>query len=436
MLEQNRNVLVRVMVNESQEVGMKRIILLLLVLCCLISACGKAEAQAPASASAAPAVRAASVSANGPALPLIKASAVIPEVYKDKQLRPVENCGVFHLCADPVEMNQGSHYDAFAVNADGALEQLEETQFNSAYTLDGNRYHLSFDWAEHDGVRTATYVPADMEASMLTLSDQGSKNLFLLRWHIGEDDTVYSYYPVLLDLESGELTDLLANCRLGSLSHICNAAFSPDHSGLLLAREGGAIYYCDLKTSTIYSLDELSGEPVKACTVTGDKIICWSQGSEGSGVLGDYHFWSISLSNFKRQEMPSLQTEGDTGSLRFAHLAGFDSQLRQGSMFSGSHYALCTDGSGQTYVLDMEDWSLRAVDGYTLPASNLSSTGSLDGQRLLLKDTGSNKAAVLDYRDCTMVRLDIQNAERLIWFDSDTVLEQPGDGNFYLYDHK
>ena len=124
---------------------MKKIILLLLVLCCLISACSHAEAQAPASTSAAPVMRAASASANGPALPLIKASAVVPEIYKDKQLRPMENCGVFQLCADPVEMNQGSHYDAFAVNADGALEQLEEAQFNNAYTLDGNRYHLSFD---------------------------------------------------------------------------------------------------------------------------------------------------------------------------------------------------------------------------------------------------------------------------------------------------
>ena len=436
MLEQNRKALVRIMVNESQEVGMKKIILLLLVLCCLVSACGNAEALAPDSTSTAPAVQVTPASTNGPAFPLVKASAVVPELYKGKQLRPVDNCGVFHLCADPVEMNQGSHYDAFAVNADGALEQLEEAQFNNAYTLDGSRYHLNFDWAEHNGIKTATYIPADMEASMLTLSDESSKSLFLLRWLAEEDNTVYSYYPVLLDLESGELTDLLANCRLGSLSHICNAAFSPDHSGLLLAQEGGAIYYCDLKSSTVYSLDELSGEPVKACTVTGDKIICWSQGGEGSGVLGDYHFWSIELSDFKRQEMPSLQTDVDTGSLRFAHLAGFDSQLRQGNMFSGSRYALCTDGSGQTYVLDMEDWSLRAVDGYTLPASNLSSTGSLDGQRLLLKDTGSNKAAVLDYRDCTMVWLDIQSAERLIWFDSDTVLEQPGDGNFYLYDLK
>lgn len=415
---------------------MKKIILLLLALCCLISACGKAEAQAPASASAAPAVRAASVSANGPALPLIKAIAVVPEVYKDKQLRPIENCGVFHLCADPVEMNQGSHYDAYGVTADGSLEQLEEKLFNNAYTLDGSRYHLSFDWAEFDGTKVMTYVPADMEASMLSLSDQGSTSLFLLRWHTGEDDTVYTYYPVLLDLETGELTDFLADCRLGSLSRICNAAFSPNRNGLLLAQEGGAIYYCDLESGTVYSLDELSGQPVKACTLTDDKIICWNQGGEGGGVLGDYSFWSISLADFKRQEMPEPESEPDTSALRFAHLAGFDSQLRQGCMFSGSPYALCTDGSGQTYVLDMEQWQLQAVEGYTLPASNLSCTGSLDGQRLLLKDTGSNRAAVLDYRDCTMVRLDVQSAERLSWFDSDTVLEQPGDGNFYLYDLK
>ena len=68
------------MVNKSQEVGMKKIILLLLTLCCLISACGKAEAQVPASTSAAPTMQAASAKANGPTLPLIKAGAVVPDV--------------------------------------------------------------------------------------------------------------------------------------------------------------------------------------------------------------------------------------------------------------------------------------------------------------------------------------------------------------------
>ena len=422
---------------------MKKIVLLFLVLCCLIGACGTADAPEPTGTAMTSTVSANTASANtasasttAPAFPLLKASAVLPELYKDKKLQPVEGCGVFQLCTDPVEMNQGSHYDAFAVNADGALEQLEEAQFNNAYTLDDSRYHLNFDWAEQAGTKVTTYIPADMEASMLYLSDQGSSSLFLLRWHTGEDDTVYTYYPVLLDLESGELTDFLADCKLGSMNQICNVAFSPDRSGLLLAQEGGALYYCDLTSGTVYSLDELSGQPVKACTLTEDKIICWSPGSEGEGVLGDYCFWCISLADFTRQELPSLPLDFDTDVLRFAHLAGFDSQLRQGKMFAGSPYALCTTGSGQTYVLDMEEWSLRAVEGYTLPAANLSCTGSLDGLRLLLKDTGSNKAAVLDYRDCTMVRLDVQSAEQLLWFDSDTVLEHPGDGNFYLYDLK
>lgn len=412
---------------------MKKSILFLLLLCCLISACGQAE---PPAATGIAAPSPASASIDGLSLPLLKAGAVIPELYKGKALRPAEGCGLFLLCSDPVEMNQGSHYDAFALNTEGSLERLNEQLFNNAYTLAGSRYHLSFDWTACDGVKVATYVPADMPASMLYLSDAGSESLFLLRWRTGQENAVDSYYPVTLDLESGELTDLLAGCRLDSLDRLCNAALTPDRSGILLAQEGGAIYYCDLNSRAVYSLDGLSGEPVKACTLTSDKIICWSQSGEGSGALGDYRFWSICLTDFKRQEMPALQTEVDTTALRFAHLAGFDSQLRQGKMFNGSPYALCTNGSGQTYVLDMETWSLRAVEGYTLPASNLGCTGSLDGQRLLLKDTGSNKAAVLDYRDCTMVRLDIQNAERLLWFDSDTVLEQPGDGSFYLYDLK
>ena len=200
MLEQNRNVLVRVMVNESQEAGMKKLVLLFLVLCCLIGACGTADVPEPTSTAMA---TTASASTTAPAFPLLKASAVLPELYKNKKLQPVEGCGVFQLCTDPVEMNQGSHYDAFAVNADGALEQLEEAQFNNAYTLDGSRYHLNFDWAEQAGTKVTTYIPADMEASMLYLSDQGSSSLFLLRWHTGEDDAVYTYYPVLLDLESG-----------------------------------------------------------------------------------------------------------------------------------------------------------------------------------------------------------------------------------------
>ena len=103
-------------------------------------------------------------------------------------------------------------------------------------------------------------------------------------------------------------------------------------------------------------------------------------------------------------------------------------------MFSGSPYALCTSGDGSVYILDMDNWSLSYLSGYTMPASNLTCSGSLDGQRLLLEDIGNNSAYVIDYSSCTLLRLNVQDAESLSWFDFDTVLEQPGDGNFYLYD--
>ena len=289
---------------------------------------------------------------------------------------------------------------------------------------------------DNGGVKSLTYVSEDTNAEFLSLSDEGSKSLFLLKDHLSSDgSTLYSYYPVLLDLSKEEIKDILSSCGLGNISKICNVALSSDCKGLLLAQDGGALYYCDLSSGTVYSLDELSGEPVKACALTEDRIICWNQSSSlsGMGDVGDYHFWYIDLADFQRKEMPQLQTDGDTGPLRLAHLAGFSSTMYNYKMFSGSAYALYTSGDGRIYVLDMENWRLNAVSGYTMPASNVTCRGSLDGQLLLLEDIGNNSAYVVDYADSLLVRLNIQDAESLSWFDSNTVLEQPGDGNYYLY---
>ena len=81
----------------------------------------------------------------------------------------------------------------------------------------------------------------------------------------------------------------------------------------------------------------------------------------------------------------------------------------------------------------METWRLSAVSGSPRPASNVTCRGSLDGQLLLLEDIGNNSAYVVDYADSLLVRLNIQDGGSLSWFDSNTVLEQPGDGNYYLY---
>lgn len=421
---------------------MKKLILLILALCCLATGCSRVQAEsedpsAPAEiVKAAPAAGIASATAT-PMVPLISSSAVIPEQYQDKAIKALSYCGVFLQCSDPVEMAQGSHYNAYTVDGDGKLKLLENLLFNNAYTIGSGRYHFNFTWVDSGVTKLLTYTPQDSSSSLLYFSDIGSSSLFLLKDFLsGDGSTLFSSYPVLLDFESGELSEPLSGFRLSNISKISNIAISDDGKGILLAQDGGALYYCDISNSLVYSLDELSGEPVKACAMTEGKILCWNQSSSpyGTGNLGDYHFWYIDLNSFQREEMPELQQDYDAGPLRFAHLAGFDANLRSSKMFSGSPYALCTSGDGQIYVLDMAAWTLSPVSGYTMPASNVTCRGSVDGKRLLLEDLGNNSAYVIDYASSLLVRLNVQDAESLSWFDFDTVLEQPGDGNYYLYD--
>ena len=420
---------------------MKKLILLILALCCILSGCSAAEAEPSGSPLPSGLARtgpyAASASTASPlAVPLLNASAVIPETYQEKAISPVSGSGIFLVCTDPVEMEQGSHYDAYIPDENGQLTLLENKLFNNAYTLGSNRYHFNFSWVEYEGSKALNYLSEETNAEFLYFSDIGNKSLFLLKDYLSSDgSTLYSYYPVLLDFSAEETEDILSGCSLGNISNISNAAISSDAKGMLLAQEGGALYYCDITDSTVYSLDEISGEPVKACTLTADKIICWNQSSSMSGMgdVGDYHFWYIDLADYQRKEMPELSTDGDTGPLRIAHLAGFSSTMYNDMMFAGSSYALCTSGDGRVYVLDMENWQLNAISGYTMPASNVTCRGSLDGQRLLLEDIGNSSAYVIDYADSFLVRLNVQDAESLSWFDFDTVLEQPGDGNYYLY---
>jgi hypothetical protein len=416
---------------------MKKLILLILVLCCLFSACGTSDENTIITPQAEEKVAAPSSAVSTAYIPLIKATSVIPESYNNKPLQVMNGCGIFLQNSTLLDFSSYVRYDAYVIGEDSQLSSLNINQFNDAYTLDGSRYRLTFDWADKSGMKIVTSSSDETTATMLLHSDNGNQALFLLPEHLNTDTgVVYSNYPVLLDFDTGELIDFLSGCKLDKINQICNAAFTSDRSGLLLAQDGGALYYCDLESNTVYSLDELSGEPVKSCTVADNKIICWSSsGTEQvSGTLGEYHFWYIDLDSFTRQEMPDLELSSELGPLRFAYLSGFSSARRDNNMYSGSIYALCTGGSGDSYVLDMATWTVTPLSGYILPASNIACVGNPDGKYLLLEDLANSKAYVLDYASCSISQLDISSTDHLNWFDSSSVIEQPGDGNYYVYD--
>jgi hypothetical protein len=415
---------------------MKKLILLILVLCCLFSACGTSDENSIITTQAVEKSVTPTSALPTAYIPLIKASAVISESYNNKPLQVMNGCGIFLQNSTLLDFSAYTRYDAYAIDEENQLSALSVNQFNNAYTVDGSRYRFTFDWTNNSGLKVLTSASDETTATMLLHSDYGTQALFFLPEHLDTDSgLVYSNYPVLLDFDTGELVDFLSGCKLDKLTGICNAAFTSDRSGLLLAQDGGALYYCDLTSKTVYSLDELSGEPVKACTTSDNKIICWSSSNtqQLSGTLGDYHFWYIDLDSFTRQEMPELELSSELGPLRFAYISGFSSTRRDNNMYSGSTYALCTGGSGDSYVLDMASWTITPLSGYILPASNIACVGSPDGNYLLLEDLANTKAYVLDYAICSISQLDISSTNHLNWFDSISVIEQPGDGNYYVY---
>lgn len=367
-------------------------------------------------------------------LDVISPSYSIDKLYRNRELRPVYGLGLFKLCTDGVEDPALSHYDAYRLSKEGQLLRMDDQIYNSSYTIDDLRYRITFDWTEHEGQHVLTYVDPLSDGKPIALSDNGSKMLFMIKDHHDGTQASYSQYPVLLDLSTGELKDLLEKVNSSALSKISNVALSADGNSLLLAQDGGALYFLDVEKGSIYSLDELSSEPVKGCALAGGQLICWNQSKdESNGTVGDHKFWYIDLKDMKRHEMPKLETFTDISTLRFAHLAGFDSQAKLPFMFPGSSYALCTQGNGQTFVLDLYNWQLKPVLGYTLPASNVTCTGSFDGQRLLIQDLDRESAVVLSYSDMKLVRLKASDVSSIRWFDPDSLIQLNDEGKFDIF---
>jgi len=68
--------------------------------------------------------------------------------------------GIFRICADQVEMNQGSHYDA-VLAAEQGMVTLPRSFFRKTITVFGQPVTVEFEYALHNGNVIITYVSAD-----------------------------------------------------------------------------------------------------------------------------------------------------------------------------------------------------------------------------------------------------------------------------------
>ena len=296
--------------------------------------------------------------------------------------------GVYTICTDEIELNQGSHYDAY-YEKDGEFIKLEEHTFSGECTVLGNTFSISFDWVEHNDQVVLTYI-GENENYRIPANPGPKENMLveLLCYQTTETgEASGTVYPVLLDLTTGELKDVLSGTGAEELENLGNQAVSEDDSRMLLAQSDGTLYYVDLTAKQLYSVEELSGERADACSLIGNTLSCWVLEEEG------YRAWAIDLETFERRELFSQIPNAMGGSGEEAgivYLSGFDTIVHWGTMFTGSCFALEKDTSGAVTVIDLATGEKIPVEGIKWPAQRYTDVlweSSPDGKRLLLCGT-------------------------------------------------
>lgn len=333
--------------------------------------------------------------------------------------------GVFLLCTDEVEMRQGSPYDAYYAE-DGKLLPLEQQHFRHYFSLYGTECSLEWDWVEHENMPTVTWI--DPNQPIRIPYHGGPASAALVQVLLPQTG---SWYPVLLNFHTGQVTDILAGTGAEQLSRIDQAAISPDGSKLLLGQltdDAYLLYYVDVASKTLYSLDALFGQHIDACSLIDNMLACWSC-TDGSCTAWTLNLGTMETSLLFEGKPDAFAPEQHGTGLVF--LMGFDSLHHWGEMYAGSRFALETDADRKVSVIDLKTGLATPLEGFIWPG-NAERIPSPDGKKLLI-------AAGEDGMDLEYIGiLDIEQ-QRLTefaqdhgvlgefgpyWFDLDTVAVQ------------
>lgn len=362
---------------------------------------------------------------------------VVTGVYIHTPIATHARNGVLLVNKDSVSLKQGNYYDAY-YEENGELIRLTPNTFDQTYTVHGCRVRVQFEWVDHNGRAVMTW--AEPDAPFRTYGGQTSAEAMLfyfqLTWQLENGEYRSGAYPVLLNLYTGELTELLAGTEVEWLPYFDSMAISQDRTKLLLRqkeRKESRLYYVDLVSKAAYSLDELSGEHVDACSLSENKLICWSS-TDNAYISNYFKIWNFDLTTFERTDLvegmrDAAQSKAEDAGIVF--LEGFDGRSHWGNNYTGSPFALAVDEEQNTYLIDLATGERSDLAG-VFWQPGMSMNPSSDGTKLLLTcrregelDIGS--VAVVDYERKTVLQFYRENPNQILesmayWFDEDTIV--------------
>lgn len=322
----------------------------------------------------------------------------------------------------------------------GQLTSLEPHAEKLEFIWDGETYEISFDWYENDGKVCvfASYFDMDRYKGWFVQAGDGKSDRVIINLSRGAQSE-YTSRPLLYDLRTKEVVDVLEGCEILESQLISDIEFSPDLSMVLLGGNQGpgspyCQYYYDVAGKVLKPLDELVGAEVYGAFFLDDNTIsCILENEDGSLTCRSY-----TVPSWEFVEI-------------YAGLPGKKWDTDFGVMSTGGRYVLFVDEEHNTFVYDCKTGERAAVEGFQYPSGNTGIILNRAGDKILFDMTdssvpglGVSQIGVLDLEKRSFTLLDREGYEvrfegSMSWFDNDRVVIQaygdnePSVGIQYLY---
>ena len=301
-------------------------------------------------------------------------------------------------CLDEQAMKSGSHYAAYTVS-NGKLIELERHTFSQDYEFDGVVQHIEFEWCKYgEGVAITYLNPYVAINNGFDIYNNEFYSTSPERFMICFQRSNGTFYPVIANLYTGEISDVLAGV---APEHICFADMSPDGKSMVLGcRESNDApiirWYYEMETGKLTDITGITPEvPDAYCRPVGD------------GIIG---FFSSEIPENAYYELNRLwRTDVNTGESELLCVSGAD-----------PHVEFCNDRTFNRYMLVSQDGTLVSIDiatGISTPVSDAS-------PYQVRYSPDSTKALLMFYDGETVTGLSVVD------FEAQTLSEYPVPENF------
>ena len=178
--------------------------------------------------------------------------------------------GIVMKCLDEQAMNRGTHYAAYTVE-NGELVELERHTVSRDYELNGVTYPLDFEWCMNDGQLILPYTGENYPIAEYRYR-AAPERVFVPLYR----KDINSLYPVMLNLLTGEVTDVLSGVELENIQNI-NVSPSGNHLLLMCSSdalcEDVTVWHYDIAEKTLTDITDISPHKMGG-TFVSDNIIC------------------------------------------------------------------------------------------------------------------------------------------------------------------